>query len=221
MSKRRTIKKESHNDTIITNNQTNQSEDMSFKYNKHSIISNKRNTGKDDILKLKPNKRCLYQDGDYFEIDKIVDHKTERGKLFYYIKWLDWSYNDNTWETPESIFNFNLILEYEEKYRKKSYTEGELEQREKRRIELQNFMEEKQSQENSKNTLIPKGNLTIDNPRKILQFIGDNLLLIQWIMRQKSGIKPRDSIVDYKRFKIKHPDILVEYYENCIFYKNY
>jgi len=176
--------------------------------------SNKNNTSRNET-----DKKVYYKDGDYFDMDKIVGHKTDNGKLFYMVKWLYWKDDYNTWEPPEHILKQNFIIEYEENLQKRPYTEKEFEQREERINELiekenYNWVTKDFNFSNFEST---KGNLQLDNPCSIIGFVDKNHLLIEWMIRHKTGIKPQDSIVEYKRFKMKFPDLLLEYFEKHLF----
>ncbi|KAI9265112.1 hypothetical protein BDA99DRAFT_42793 [Phascolomyces articulosus] len=49
---------------------------------------------------------------DEYEVERIVDHRKVGKKLQYYIKWKDYSDEDNTWESEANVFATSLINEY-------------------------------------------------------------------------------------------------------------
>jgi hypothetical protein len=69
------------------------------------------------ILLLEPTKnpendQDEADDGEY-EVEKIIDQKTEKGQIYYLVKWKGYPPEDNTWEPvrylncPEKIEEYN------------------------------------------------------------------------------------------------------------------
>ncbi|KAL4452987.1 hypothetical protein ABPG73_011068 [Tetrahymena malaccensis] len=59
---------------------------------------------------------------DEYEVEKIVDKKTENGQIFYKVKWKGWDSTYNTWEPENNLFRVSeMIEEYEasKKYQKR------------------------------------------------------------------------------------------------------
>lgn len=54
------------------------------------------------------------EDEDY-EVEQIVNDKTERGKKFYLVKWKGYPSNDNTWEPATSLSCPDLVAKYNTK----------------------------------------------------------------------------------------------------------
>lgn len=54
------------------------------------------------------------EDEDY-EVEQIVNDKTERGKKFYLVKWKGYPSNDNTWEPATSLSCPDLVAKYNSK----------------------------------------------------------------------------------------------------------
>ncbi|CAG8695373.1 28611_t:CDS:2 [Dentiscutata erythropus] len=47
-----------------------------------------------------------------YVVEKVVDHRFVNGQLQYYLKWKDYSDEENTWEDESDIFATNLVEEY-------------------------------------------------------------------------------------------------------------
>lgn len=194
------------------------------KESKSNTSENNKETGKiNETSKNDKNqkffqkgKNVLYKDGDYFEMENLVDHKTEKGKLLYFIKWLDWNEDSNTWEPIENIFSHCLISDYEKTRQNKPYTIEEEIQRDKRLEELKDLENYEIKMELLE---VPRGNLQSDNPHSVIGFINKDLIKVQWIIRHRTGVKPEDSLVNYRKFREKHPHLLIKFYEDCIFYR--
>ena len=37
----------------------------------------------------------------HWQLEEIVNHSMSNGKLYFFVKWLNWSTKDNTWEPIE------------------------------------------------------------------------------------------------------------------------
>lgn len=50
-----------------------------------------------------------------YEVEKIVNDKTENGRKFYRIKWVGYDKSQNTWEPAEAIIEDipDMVKEYE------------------------------------------------------------------------------------------------------------
>lgn len=45
------------------------------------------------------------EEEDEFQVEKILSHKTERGKIVYQVKWLGWEKEeDQTWEPVDNLY---------------------------------------------------------------------------------------------------------------------
>lgn len=183
--------------------------------NYEKIKNKQNNTNNNQSNQAK--KVIYYNHGDYFDVERIVAHKTDaNGNLLYCVKWVGWDEASNTWETLEFLKSVKeLILEYETKF-KVNYTKSEQNQRDEffndqSIIDILdiNDMSEGNYQE-------CYGSLRTDIPLKIKCLINKETLLIEWSTRLKTGIKPKDSCVEYKKFKRIYPDFLLDYYEQCL-----
>lgn len=53
---------------------------------------------------------------EFFQVEKICDCKTIRGKKLYLIKWVGYSSKDNTWEPLVNLSNvLYMVDEFEQK----------------------------------------------------------------------------------------------------------
>ena len=183
---------------------------------------NKNKTEENEKAPSNPSKKKVfsYKDGDHFEVETIKDHRTnEVGTLVFFVKWIGWGDNYNTWEPLVHLSNvWNLIIDYENKIKNKEYTQMELQQR-------KSFDEEFNSNQNNKNNENMEveydsdsfGSIEKDVPLSIKGIKKENekiYLLIDWVIRHKNGIKPMQSIVERNVFKFKYPEVLIEFYEN-------
>lgn len=51
---------------------------------------------------------------EFYQVEKICDCKTVRGKKFYFIKWVGYSSKDNTWEPLVNLSNvLYMVDEYD------------------------------------------------------------------------------------------------------------
>ncbi|KAF9166998.1 hypothetical protein BGX21_010607 [Mortierella sp. AD011] len=69
------------------------------------------NDGKDE-------EDALEDEGEEYEVEKVVGHKRERGVLSFLLKWQGYDDADNTWETSDNLSCEELINEYWERYEK-------------------------------------------------------------------------------------------------------
>ena len=49
---------------------------------------------------------------DEYEMEKIVNHKKEDGKLYYLIKWKGYESHENTWEPEYHILDPKFLRDY-------------------------------------------------------------------------------------------------------------
>ena len=45
-----------------------------------------------------------------FEVEKLLDKKTEKGKVFYKVKWKDYPLSEATWEPKENLKNAQQVV---------------------------------------------------------------------------------------------------------------
>lgn len=65
-------------------------------------------------------------DEDY-EVEVIVDHKTEKNKKFYLVKWKGWAASHNTWEPESSLSCPAIVKKYLESSKSKKTTKKQVE----------------------------------------------------------------------------------------------
>jgi hypothetical protein len=51
-----------------------------------------------------------------YEVEKILDHKQVRNYIKYLVKWIDYLYSENTWETRIIFKNLKEFAEYQNQY---------------------------------------------------------------------------------------------------------
>ena len=57
---------------------------------------------------------------DDFQVEKILKKRIKNGKIEYYLKWLGYSDDDNTWEPKDNLNCPELIEEFEREQERKS-----------------------------------------------------------------------------------------------------
>lgn len=78
-------------------------------YTKNQLLPVKANEKQPDSSKIRPQK------GNKYIVDKIIDKKKEKNKIFYLIKWKGYNDSHNTWEPKTNLIvdTPDLIKEYE------------------------------------------------------------------------------------------------------------
>jgi hypothetical protein len=178
---------------------------MGKKKIKHSIGKKKR-PGEVKV-KLK-YKNISYKDGDYFEAEEIRDKRMlPDGKVEYFVKWLGWPEETNTWEPLNHLKNVkHLVYEFEEKINKEKGV---------------NFVEPQFSLDDESEFSIgsdPEGNISSDTPMRIVRCFKDEdarvMLEIEWMVRKKDGIKPLNSTIEKDLMKKNYLLMLLDFYES-------
>ena len=70
------------------------------------------------------NKKFIEEGEQVYDIEKILDKRTRKGGVEYYIKWKGYNEKDNTWEPVENLFCADLIAEFHEQRKKKPEEES-------------------------------------------------------------------------------------------------
>ena len=63
--------------------------------------------------------RSSADDGEVYEVEKILDTRLERGKKQYFIKWKNYPASENTWEPSDNVDCPDLIEEFERALKEK------------------------------------------------------------------------------------------------------
>lgn len=51
-------------------------------------------------------------DDNIYDVEKIVDHKLRKGKVYCRIRWKDYGISDDTWEKYENLTCPEILAEY-------------------------------------------------------------------------------------------------------------
>ena len=51
-------------------------------------------------------------DSNVYEVESILNHKIEDGQLHFFVKWLGWSSNCNSWVNKEDLNATNILNDY-------------------------------------------------------------------------------------------------------------
>lgn len=54
-------------------------------------------------------------DCSIFEVEKLIDHKIENGKLFYKVRWMSYGPEDDTWECESNLNCPDILSDYKKK----------------------------------------------------------------------------------------------------------
>jgi len=149
--------------------------------------------------------------GEEFEVEKIMEHRTRKGKAEYLIKWKGYdNEEDNTWEPIENLDCQDKIDEFmsklkekEKKSEKKSDKSGE-----KRKSEAAPKKDEsaKKKKEDTKLRGFSRG-LTAERIIGATNDPGELFFLIKWKGSDEADLVPA------KEANVQIPQIVIKFYE--------
>jgi hypothetical protein len=50
-------------------------------------------------------------DGEHWEVEKIIDYQERAGQPQYKVKWLSWSHKHDSWMFESNLYNCQEVLE--------------------------------------------------------------------------------------------------------------
>lgn len=69
----------------------------------------------EEISKSQNNDKNEEEEEENYDVEKVLNHRVKYKKLQFYLKWVGWSENDNTWEDFENLNCPEKIIEYRNK----------------------------------------------------------------------------------------------------------
>jgi len=148
-------------------------------------------------------------EGEEYEVEKILDHRTRKGKAEYLIKWKGYdNEDDNTWEPVENLDCKDKIEEFNSK-KKKSEEKDKEKKGEKRKSETTSKKEEpkkKKEKDDSKPRGFSRG-LTAERIIGATNDPGELFFLIKWKGNDEADLVPA------KEANVKIPQIVIKFYE--------
>jgi len=141
-----------------------------------------------------------------YEVEKILDSRTKKGKVEYFIKWKGFdNEDDNTWEPVENLDCKDKIDEFNKK--KKNEDEKKEKKGEKRKGDKkENEPKKKKEKEDNK----PRGFARGLNAERIIGATndpGELFFLIKWKGNDEADLVPA------KEANLKIPQIVIKFYE--------
>ena len=166
--------------------------------------SNKKYKNKKIRVKTIYKKVIQYENGDFFEVEKILNRLGPNDNPKYFVKWKGWGDETNTWEPAKNLKNVqHLVYQYE----KEKDPEINLDF-------LNVHFEDTGTMEFESD---PDGEFEKDIPEKIIRMYQDEdgviWAEIQWLIRNQNGVRPNNTMVPRDSLKEKFIRLLIEYYE--------
>ena len=144
------------------------------------------------------------EEEETFQVEKILKKRVKNGRVEYFLKWVGYSDEDNTWEPKENLTCPDLIEEFEAKEKKKASSASSVKRtREK----------DEPGSSSSKKTKKEEGPQGFDRglePEKIIgatDTSGELMFLVKW-----KGTEDAD-LVPAKIANIKIPQAVISFYE--------
>jgi len=92
-----------------------------------------------------PPKPVIIEGEEEFEVEKILNKRTVRGKEKFLVRWKGYTVEEDTWENKENLENVKeLVEEFEREYGKRLKNSGDRNRKKKRRNLVENYLESSQ-----------------------------------------------------------------------------
>lgn len=154
-----------------------------------------------------------------YYVERILDKRINNGKNEYFVKWLNYGLEDNTWEPEENMNCDQLIAEYEEKYKPVTIESAKTPQS--NTVEngnIENTVPKNNDDDNRPispidNIVVRDANDLVLNslvPERIIGAINhpDGMLfLVKWMNREKADLVASDLAKD------QFPQVVIEFYQ--------
>jgi len=144
-----------------------------------------------------------------YEVEKILESRTKKGKPEYLIKWKGFdNEDDNTWEPVENLDCKDKIEEFNRKKKSSEEDPKKDKKGEKRKAETKKETEPKKKKEKEDNK--PRGfarQLTAERIIGATNDPGELFFLIKWKGNDEADLVPA------KEANIKIPQIVIKFYE--------
>jgi hypothetical protein len=168
----------------------------------------KSNTTKKIRVKTIYKKVLEYQNGDFFEVERIIDRKGTDENPIYNIKWKGWGDETNTWEPASHLKNVkHLVYQFE----KSKNPDKNLDF-------LDRYFDDSSPPEYDSED--SDGDIKRDIPERIVKMFEDDYknvwAEIKWHIRVKNGLAPNNTVVLRDTLKEKYILLLIDYYESKI-----
>lgn len=172
-----------------------------------------------------------------YYVEKVIDKKTEDGKLYYKVVWQGYDEKEATWEPEENLYNVSdLIDDYEEKLqrKKKNYLqEDDRKQSGNKKVKtgdregyfVESERKDRMSTSEARKNLPETGHLRYrDRPKEIVAVRamtepGIFLFRVKWEPR-RTGEVPLESYVSSEDFMKYNPRFLLAFYHQKIRFRN-
>jgi len=148
--------------------------------------------------------------GEVYEVEKILEKRTKKGKTEYLIKWKGYEDEaENTWEPVANLDCEDKIQEFEKNYKEKDANE-KAKGGDKRKSEAGGKNEPKEKKKKEKDENKPRGfarGLTAERIIGATNDPGELFFLIKWKGSDEADLVPA------KEANTKIPQIVIKFYE--------
>jgi len=141
-----------------------------------------------------------------FQVEKIIKKRVRNGRVEYFLKWVGYSDEDNTWEPVENLDCPELISEFERKEKEKERSAGG----DRKRSDRDRDRGRDSSSKKAKKDDEPRGFDRGLEPEKIIgatDTSGELMFLVKW-----KGTEDAD-LVPAKIANVKIPQAVISFYE--------